>query len=155
MAQWLRALTALPKVLNSKSQQPHGGSQPSVQLQCTHIHKNKQTNKQTNKKQSKQWAVDALEATTQHTEATKRLLLRNLSSGCKTSSGFSITPSLLSDVHWLLKLFPGCQAQGPLQGDVRVKKEDRKYQSLYGSGGPSWRVNRVGPSPSRQEATWL
>jgi hypothetical protein len=22
-----------------KSQQPHGGSQPSVQLQCTHIHK--------------------------------------------------------------------------------------------------------------------
>jgi hypothetical protein len=29
MAQWLRALTALPKVLSS-IQQPHGGSQPSV-----------------------------------------------------------------------------------------------------------------------------
>ena len=47
-AQWLRALTALPEVLNS--QQPHGGSQPPVmesnalfwcvwrQQQCTHIH---------------------------------------------------------------------------------------------------------------------
>jgi hypothetical protein len=30
MAQWLRALTALLKVLSSKSQQPHGDSQPSV-----------------------------------------------------------------------------------------------------------------------------
>ena len=30
MAQQLRALTALPKVLEFKSQQPHGGSQPSV-----------------------------------------------------------------------------------------------------------------------------
>ena len=48
MAQRLRALTALPRV---NSQQPHGGSQPSVmaynalfrwvwrQLQCTHIYK--------------------------------------------------------------------------------------------------------------------
>jgi hypothetical protein len=39
MAQRLRALTALPKGPEFKSQQPHGGSQPSVQLQCTHIHK--------------------------------------------------------------------------------------------------------------------
>jgi hypothetical protein len=30
MAQWLRALTALPKGPEFKSQQPHGGSQPSV-----------------------------------------------------------------------------------------------------------------------------
>jgi hypothetical protein len=30
MAQWLRALTALPKVQSSNFQQPHGGSQPSV-----------------------------------------------------------------------------------------------------------------------------
>jgi hypothetical protein len=52
MAQWLRTLTALPEVLSSiNSQQPHGGSQPSVkgsdalfwcvsgQLQCTHTPK--------------------------------------------------------------------------------------------------------------------
>jgi hypothetical protein len=30
MAQWLRAPTALPEVPEFKSQQPHGGSQPSV-----------------------------------------------------------------------------------------------------------------------------
>jgi hypothetical protein len=30
MAQWLRALTALPEVLSSNSQQPYGGSQPYV-----------------------------------------------------------------------------------------------------------------------------
>jgi hypothetical protein len=50
MAQWLRALTALPKVLSSIPSTQHGGSQPSVmgsdalfwcvrrQWQCTHIH---------------------------------------------------------------------------------------------------------------------
>jgi hypothetical protein len=30
MAQWLRALTALPKVLSSNPRNPHGGSQPPV-----------------------------------------------------------------------------------------------------------------------------
>jgi hypothetical protein len=30
MARWLRALTALPEVLEFKPQQPHDGSQPSV-----------------------------------------------------------------------------------------------------------------------------
>jgi hypothetical protein len=30
MAQWWRALTALPEVLEFNSLQPHGGSQPSV-----------------------------------------------------------------------------------------------------------------------------
>jgi len=30
MALWLTALTALPEVLSSNPQQPHGGSQPSV-----------------------------------------------------------------------------------------------------------------------------
>jgi hypothetical protein len=35
MAQWLRALTALPKVLSSKSQQPHDGSQLSVMISDT------------------------------------------------------------------------------------------------------------------------
>jgi hypothetical protein len=29
-AQWIRAPTVLPKVLRSKSQQQHGGSQPFV-----------------------------------------------------------------------------------------------------------------------------
>jgi hypothetical protein len=32
MAQWLRALTALPESPEFKSQQPHGGSQPSVMI---------------------------------------------------------------------------------------------------------------------------
>jgi hypothetical protein len=51
MAQWLKALTALPDSPEFNSQQPHGGSQPSImgsdalfwsiqrQRQCTHIHK--------------------------------------------------------------------------------------------------------------------
>jgi hypothetical protein len=51
MAQQLRALSALPEDPEFNSQQPHGGSQPSViesdapfwrvwrQLQYTHIHK--------------------------------------------------------------------------------------------------------------------
>jgi hypothetical protein len=30
MAQWFRALTALPEVLSSVPSKPHGGSQPSV-----------------------------------------------------------------------------------------------------------------------------
>jgi hypothetical protein len=30
MAQWLRALAALPEVLSSIPSKPHGGSQPSV-----------------------------------------------------------------------------------------------------------------------------
>jgi hypothetical protein len=30
MAQWLKALFALPDVMSSIPQQPHGGSQPSV-----------------------------------------------------------------------------------------------------------------------------
>jgi hypothetical protein len=30
MAHWFRAQTALPRVLSFNSQQPHGGSQPSV-----------------------------------------------------------------------------------------------------------------------------
>ena len=50
MAQWLRALTALFRGPELNSQQPHGGSQPSVmrfdalfwcvlcQLQCTHVY---------------------------------------------------------------------------------------------------------------------
>ena len=61
MAQWLRALTALPVSPEFNSQQPHGGSQPSMkgsigcpllvclrQLQCTHIHKINILKKETN-----------------------------------------------------------------------------------------------------------
>jgi hypothetical protein len=55
MAQRLKALIVLPKVLSSNSQQPHGDSQPSVmrsdaffwsvwrQLQCTYIKKKNST----------------------------------------------------------------------------------------------------------------
>jgi hypothetical protein len=39
LAQQVRTLTALPKVLSSNPSNHVGGSQPSVQLQCTHIHK--------------------------------------------------------------------------------------------------------------------
>ena len=39
MAQWVRAPDCSSEGPEFKSQQPHGGSQPSVQLQCTHIHK--------------------------------------------------------------------------------------------------------------------
>ena len=40
MAQWLRALTALLKILSSNSNNHMvAHNQPSVQLQCTHIHK--------------------------------------------------------------------------------------------------------------------
>jgi hypothetical protein len=51
MGQWVRALTALPRGSEFKSQQPRGSSQPIVmqpdalfwcvwrQLPCTHMHK--------------------------------------------------------------------------------------------------------------------